>query len=113
LLHQLREVVVPKIADPLAQQRAKGLARIVKHLREVNLHGQFYEQGELDDLAGALGAPPADVASGREALRVAARGGKVSDAAYLQVLWRRVARDEELLRSASGALADRHWPPLR
>ena len=113
LLHQLRDVVVPKITDPLAQQRAKGFARIIKHLREVNLHGRFYEDAELDDLSAVLGDRPVDLAAGRVALADAAREGKVTDTAYLQALWRRTARGDELLRSASGALAERHWPPLR
>ncbi len=31
----------------------------------------------------------------------------------LLYLWRRAARDNELMREASGVMADRHWPPLR
>jgi hypothetical protein len=113
LLHQLRDVVVPRIDDPLAKQRAKGFARIIKHLREVNLHGAFYEERELDDLAALLGHRPDDRAEGRAALQAAVRDGRVDEDKYLGVLWRRAARDNELLRTASGVLADRHWPELR
>jgi hypothetical protein len=113
LLHQLRDVVVPRITDPLAKQRAKGFARIIKHLRAVNLDGQFYEDDELTDLSGALGERPANLRDGRAALDSAARAGRIADDAYLQLLWRRAHRDNELMRTASGALADRHWPPLR
>jgi hypothetical protein len=113
LLHQLRDVVVPRIGDPLAKQRAKGFARIIKHLREVNLHGAFYEERELDDLAALLGHRPDDRAEGRAALQSAVRDGRVDEDKYLGVLWRRASRDNELLRTASGVLADRHWPELR
>ena len=44
----------------------------------------------------------------------AVRAGTVSPTATTsRYLWRRVARENELLRPASGVLADRHWPPLR
>ncbi len=113
LLHQLRDVVVPRITDPLAHQRAKGFARIIKHLREVHLHGAYFEASEIDDLANLLGYRPPSLRDGRAALAEAARDGTVNEVDYLQALWRQAARDNELLRTASGALADRHWPALR
>jgi hypothetical protein len=113
LLHQLRDVVVPRITESLAHQRAKGFARIIKHLREVHLHGAYYEDREIDDLATLVGHRPTSVREGRVALARAAREGIVSETDYLQALWRQTARDNELLRTASGALADRHWPALR
>jgi hypothetical protein len=45
-------------------------------------------------------------------MAAAVEAGKVTDAEYLRYLWRRVARENELLRPASGVMADRHWPPL-
>lgn len=112
LLHQLRDVV-PHVTDPLARQRAKGFARIVKHLRDVHLHAGFYEELELDELGGLLGERPGSARAARAALADAMRAGRISETAYVQALWRQTARDQELLRSASGALADRHWPELR
>ena len=113
VLVELRDVVVPGIADPLARQRAKGLARVLKYLAAINRDGPFYEDRELDDLAALLGARPVSVAAGRAALADAARAGRLTGEEYLGCLWRRAARDNELLRPASGVLADRHWPPLR
>ncbi len=112
LLTQLRDVVVPRIHDPLARQRTKGFARIVKYLREIDDHGARYDELELDDITQLLGARPPSLAMGRVAIADAARRGDLSDATYLRHQWRRVARDNELLRPASGVLADRHWPPL-
>lgn len=113
VLDQLRDVVVPRITDPLASTRAKGLARIVKYLANIDAFGAFYDACELDDLAALLGTRPATVASGRAAAADAVRAGTLTDAQYIGYLWRRVARDTELARSAMGVLADRHWPSLR
>ncbi|MGH8982673.1 MAG: phosphotransferase family protein [Acidimicrobiia bacterium] len=111
VLGQLRDVVVPRVDDPLALQRTKGVARILKYLAEIQRFGGFYAERELDDIA-ALGQRPADVEAGRAAMAAAVDAGTVDDVEYLRYLWRRVARDNELLRPASGVMADRHWPPL-
>jgi hypothetical protein len=112
VLAQLRDVIVPRIEDPLAAARAKGVARMIKYLAEVNANGPFYEACELDDLADLLGERPASIADGRAAAADAARRHGISDAQYLTYLWRRSERDTELARPAMGVLADRHWPEL-
>jgi len=112
ILEQLRTSIVPRIEDPFARTRTKGLARVVKYLRDVDRHGALYEQDELDDAAGLLGADLGSLPAAREAMVDAHRRGTIDDTEYLRYLWRRVGRDNELLRSASGALADRHWPAL-
>jgi aminoglycoside phosphotransferase (APT) family kinase protein len=113
VLDQLRHVVVPRITDPLASTRAKGLARVLKYLATINEFGAFYDACELDDTAELLGERPMSIASGRAAVAAAARAGKLTDEQYLGYLWRRAARDTELARPAMGVLADRHWPSLR
>jgi aminoglycoside phosphotransferase (APT) family kinase protein len=113
VLSQLREVVVPRIGDPLAQARTKGIARVVKYLREVDRHGDHYAADELADIVAVLDECPRSLAEARAALTEAVRSGRIGDRDYLQLLWRRASRDNELLRSASGVLADRHWPALR
>jgi hypothetical protein len=45
-------------------------------------------------------------------MAAAVRDGTLAEDAYLRYLWKRVARENELLRPASGVMADRHWPPL-
>jgi aminoglycoside phosphotransferase (APT) family kinase protein len=112
LLDQLRDVVVPRIADPLARQRSKGFARIIKYLAEINRHGGFYESMELEDIASLVGERPASLVDGRRLVAAAVTSGTLSDEDYLRYQWRRVARENELLRPASGVMADRHWPPL-
>jgi len=112
VLGQLRDVIVPRVDDPLAKQRAKGVARILKYLAAMQRDGAFFTERELDDLEDVLGERPADVEEGRAAMAAAVEAGRVTDEEYLRYVWRRVARENELLRPASGVMADRHWPPL-
>ena len=113
ILGQLRHVVVPNITDPLAKTRAKGLARMIKYLEQVDAHGAFYAECERDELAVLLGSRPDSLAEGRHDLAAAVRDGQVSDADYVGYLWHRAVRENELARPAMGVLADRHWPELR
>ena len=111
-LDQIREVVLPRSEDPLAILRLKGLARILKHLRDGDRLGRSFESQDLDDLEALLGSRPTDVPSGREALAIRIEAGDLSDEALVAYFHRATTRRTALVRSASGALADRHYPPL-
>lgn len=106
------QTIVPRVADPLASQWTKGLARAVKYLQELDLSGRDFAELERADIAAVLGRSPATLTQGRAALAAAAHAGKVADEDYVRVLWNKVLRDDHLLRTASGALHDRTWPPL-
>ena len=113
VLAQLRDVIVPRTTDSLAQARGKGIARIIKYLARVGTYGPYYEECELLDLEKLLGRRPDSVVSGRVDAAAAVVMGDVSDEDYILTLWRRIARETELARPSMGVLADRHWPPLR
>jgi aminoglycoside phosphotransferase (APT) family kinase protein len=113
VLSQLRDVIVPRVSDPLAAARSKGIARLIKYLDRVDTYGASYEARELDEYEALLGQRPESVAAGRAATAQAVTRGGVSEEDYLRTLWRRTARDTELARPSMGALADRHWPDLR
>lgn len=55
LLGQLRDVVAPAVTDPVASRRIKGMARVLKHLREQDRRGAAFERQEREDLARVLG----------------------------------------------------------
>jgi aminoglycoside phosphotransferase (APT) family kinase protein len=112
VLSQLREVIVPRVSDPLATARSKGIARLIKYLGQVDRYGGSYEVSELDDDEALLGGRPPSVMTGRAAVADGVTAGTVSEEDYLRTLWRRVARETELARPSMGALADRHWPDL-
>jgi aminoglycoside phosphotransferase (APT) family kinase protein len=113
VLTQLRDVIVPRTTDPLAQARGKGIARIIKYLARVGTYGPYYEECELQDLEKLLGRRPDSVVSGRADAAAAVVAGALSDQDYVLTLWRRIARETELARPSMGVLADRHWPTLR
>jgi aminoglycoside phosphotransferase (APT) family kinase protein len=104
--------IVPRIDDPLARQWAKGVARMVKYLKELDRYGRLFESFELEDIARLLGDVPARLGVARRQLADAANAGAVGDKDYVLYAWRRVQRDDFVLRTASGALYERSWPPL-
>ncbi len=111
-LDQIRDVLVPRSEDPFVILRLKGLARVLKHLRDGDRLGRVFEQQDLDDLEALLGERPADVLAGRDALTARIADGDLSDADLVRYFYRSTIRQTELVRTASGALADRHYPPL-
>ena len=54
-----------------------------------------------------------DVGNGRPMLAEAAREGNVLIEDYLRYHFRRMTRDDWLMRTASGAMYQRAWPALR
>jgi aminoglycoside phosphotransferase (APT) family kinase protein len=112
VLSQLREVIVPRVSDPLAAARSKGIARLIKYLGQVDRYGSSYEVDELDDYEALLGGRPSSVMTGRAAVADGVTAGTVSEEDYVRALWRRIARETELARPSMGVLADRHWPDL-
>jgi aminoglycoside phosphotransferase (APT) family kinase protein len=111
VLDQLRDMV-PRIEDRTAASSAKAIARQLKHLRELDRNGEVFGAQELDDIGRLLGSSPASIDVGRSGLVDAVRAGDVTFEDYLDYHWRRLRRDDHLLRHASGALYDRGWPDL-
>jgi aminoglycoside phosphotransferase (APT) family kinase protein len=105
--------IVPRIADPLASQWTKGVARMVKYLEDLDTSGRLFAELERDEIGALLGTRPLDLREGRADLADAARNGKVADEDYVTYLWHKVSRDDHLMRHASGALHNRSWPPVR
>jgi hypothetical protein len=109
---QIREIIVPRSTDPFVVQRAKGLARILKHLQQVDRLGAAAQTEELADLRELTGVDVVSVEDGRDRLAVAVRAGRVPTEDALRYFARRAARGTQLLRPAMGVLADRHFDPL-
>lgn len=111
ILEQLRSMV-PRIEDRTAASSAKAIARQLKYLRELDRNGEVFGAQELDDLGSLLGKAPESLDEGRTALVDAVHDGKVSFEDYVAYHWRRLRRDDHLMRHASGALFERGWPAL-
>ena len=76
VLTQLRDVIVPRTTDPLAQARGKGVARIIKYLARVDTYGPYYEECELQDLEKLLGRRPDSVVARPGGRRGGGRSGR-------------------------------------
>jgi len=111
-LTQLAKIIVPRSEDPFVVLRSKGLARILKYLRENERLGDARRRAELDDLEALLGARPDTPADGLARLADGLREGAVPLSDALPVLYRRVLRETQVWRPAMGVLADRHFDPL-
>lgn len=111
-LDQIRDVLVPRSEDPFVVLRLKGLARVLKHLRDGDRLGRDHERQEFDDLEALLGERPTGLVEGRTALAAGIRAGDLSEADLVRTCYRNTIRRTELARSASGVLADRHHPAL-
>ena len=112
MLAQLRDIIVPGTSDPFAALRGKGLARIVKYLREVDRSGRAAEQLELDWLQALLGKRPATVATGRRALADTITADSLGHKQLVEYLRDRAYLQLALMRPAMGVLAERRFDPL-
>lgn len=111
VLDQLQQIV-GRTDDRGTSALAKGAARNVKYLKELDRNGRRYAARELDDIGRLLGSRPGSLAEGRPALAAAARAGDVAVEDYFAYHWRRMVHDDHLLRTASGALFERSWPSV-
>ena len=111
VLDQLKGIV-ERVDDRVASNLAKGAARQVKYLKEIDRNGAMFETDERDDLQRLLGAVPESVDDGRVALAEAAREGKVDFDDYLLYHWNRLIRDDWMMKPSSGAMYERAWPAL-
>jgi hypothetical protein len=111
VLRQL-QVMVPMIADQKASSLAKGVARQVKYLKEIDRNFVMFERDELADMSRLLGRTVQSLDEGRPALAEAARDNKVSLESYFLYHWSRMVRDDHMMREASGRMFQRSWPAL-
>ncbi|TDB87784.1 phosphotransferase family protein [Actinomadura sp. 7K534] len=111
-LTQIKEIIVPRSEDPFVVLRSKGLARILKYLREHERLADAKRREELDDLESVLGTRPDDAPTGRAHLAEALRAGTVPVDAALPALHRWVLRETQVCLPAMGRLADQHYAPL-
>ncbi len=111
-LDDLRDVVVPALPRGFAQQRAKGLARLLKYLRSSAQLRDAAEAAERTELGVLLGLRVDDAAWGRRALCRSLESAAVEPDAVAEYCVRRCAREIEIARDAMGALADRRYAPI-
>jgi aminoglycoside phosphotransferase (APT) family kinase protein len=114
VLQDLKEVIVPGLAsNGFASRRGKGIARIIKILREEDRLGRDFERAEVEDLSSALQLEIESAKEGRRRLCDAVSMGTLDETVGIKYSLRHVNRRTALLRSAMGELADRHYAPVQ
>jgi hypothetical protein len=111
VLAQLRDIA-ERVDDRAVSNLAKGAARQVKYLKELDRNRARFEEHEIDDLGRLLGRTPATVRAGRTELAAVAREGRVGLEDYLLYHWARLTRDDWMMRESSGSMYERGWPEL-
>lgn len=111
-LEQIRQIIVPRSEDALVIQRSKGLARILKYLRQTERFRAPAAAAELADLTDLLGHRPISVDEGRAEVMRGYDEGSLGEREVVTFLARDIARQTAMLRPVMGVLADRHFDPL-
>ncbi|MET0371796.1 MAG: phosphotransferase family protein [Sphingobium sp.] len=111
-LDDLRDVIVPRLADQQSAVKAKGLARLVKWWRDVERFGPGFAAVEVAELSAALGRPFATLGEAREALADAVRERTIDQPSAIRFAHASVVRDAALMADAMGALAHSRFAPL-
>lgn len=112
VLAQLRDIVGPQVADPFANRRLKGAARVLKYLREADRAGTADEEAEMTTMTNLLGHRPASVREGAAQLVAKVRQGRLDAIDLLPLAAARSAAEHQLMAPAMGALATRHLPDV-
>jgi len=111
-LADLRDVVVPALPKGFAQQRAKGLARLMKFLRSTDRFGAVNAAEEQGDLSDLLATEVDDLMNARRELCARLQAGTIGHRAVAEYCQRQGARTTHLARDAMGALATRRYAPI-
>jgi hypothetical protein len=111
-LADLRDVIVPRAGDQQAQQKAKGLVRMIKYWRAVGDLGPTFDVTEARETSHALDRKVADAREARRLLADAVAAHEIEPSKALQLVHRRMARETALMADAMGRFAETHYAPL-
>lgn len=113
VLADLKDVIVPALADERASAKAKGMARMVKYWRMRDRYGSIFDSQEMAELAGILGSDSGSLHEARTALGHRIAAGTVPFTAALELCHARVTRETALMADAMGALATTCYEDIR
>jgi aminoglycoside phosphotransferase (APT) family kinase protein len=110
-LDDLRAHIVPQLGESFAARRAKGLARLLKYLLELQRLGPSSERAECQELSVLLGHDVTQAREGRSELCAAIDAGAVDLRRVIPFCRARADWTTQIVGPAMGALADRHYAP--
>ena len=111
-LADLRDEIVPHLADQRASAKAKALARMVKFWRMRDRYGAAFDAAERAEIGELLGTASPDLASGRAAFGRAIAADTVPFPEALRLCHARTVRETFLMADAMGALATTRYEDI-
>lgn len=104
-LDDIRETIVPRLADQQAAVKAKGMARLIKWWRAIERYQPAFHDAERKEIEAALGRAFADHSAAWTSYRDAVAAGSIDTAAAIVLCNAHETREAELMADAMGGLA--------
>ncbi|MEW6404175.1 MAG: phosphotransferase family protein [Chloroflexota bacterium] len=111
-LDDIRDIVVPRLADQQAAVKAKGLARLVKWWRDIERFESGFHEVERVEIGTALAREFTSYAESWAAYCAAVKAGALNRETAIQIANAHATRDAALMADAMGALAKTQFAPL-
>jgi hypothetical protein len=112
-LDDIRETIVPRLADQQAAVKAKGMARLIKWWRAIERFEPGFHAGEKAEIEAALALEFADYRTAWTAFRDAVAGDRIATGAAIILCNAHETREAALMADALGGLADTKFAPLQ
>ncbi|MBL8649406.1 MAG: phosphotransferase family protein [Sphingopyxis sp.] len=112
-LGDIRETIVPRLADQQAAVKAKGMARLIKWWRAIERFEPGFHAAEKAEIETALGLEFADYRAAWSAFRDAVAGDRIATDAAIILCNAHETREAALMADAMGGLADTKFAPLQ
>lgn len=111
-LDDIREVIVPRLADQQAAVKAKGMARLIKWWRAIERYQPGYHAAEKREIEAALGCDFADHGAAWAAFSGAVSTGRIATETAIIMCNAHETREAALMADAMGGLAGTKLAPL-
>lgn len=112
-LDDIKDMIVPRLADQQAAVKAKGMARLIKWWRAIERFEPGFQAAEKREIEAILGAAFDDYRTAWSAYCDAVSDGSIPNEAAIIVCNAHVTRDAALMADAMGGLADTKFAPLQ
>lgn len=112
-LDDIRDTIVPRLADQQAAVKAKGLARLIKWWRAIERFEPGFHAAEKAEIEAALALDFADYRTAWAAFRDAVAGDRIATDAAIILCNAHETREAALMADAMGSLADTKFAPLQ
>lgn len=112
-LDDIRDTIVPRLADQQAAVKAKGMARLIKWWRAIERFEPGFHAAEKAEIEAALALEFADYRTAWTAFRDAVAGDRIATAAAIILCNAHETREAALMADAMGGLADTKFAPLK